>query len=139
MDSLRLNLFPRILHRSNGNNLVDYRYISSASSGLIPSDFQLYAAQSENRLHGRGSRFLLILILLLYMFTTFGTLSTWISLTQSFIINGKNFWTRYETLFSPGPSFAIYFIGALAACFCTILADTSLASPLSFCVHEQLT
>ncbi|PBL00121.1 hypothetical protein ARMGADRAFT_1072509 [Armillaria gallica] len=80
-------------------------------------------AQSENRLHGRGSRFLLIIILLLYIFTTFGTLSTWIPLAQSFI-NGKIFWTRYETLSNPSP--AIYFIGALAACFCTILADTSL-------------
>ncbi|KAK0448985.1 uncharacterized protein EV420DRAFT_1647263 [Desarmillaria tabescens] len=87
-------------------------------------------AQSKNRLHGRGSRFLLIIILLLYMFTTFGILCTWILLTRSFIINGQSFWTRYKTLFNPSP--AIHFIGGLAACFCTILADTSLARPLSF-------
>ncbi|KAK0234048.1 hypothetical protein IW262DRAFT_129325 [Armillaria fumosa] len=127
----------RILHRSNGNNLVDYRYMSSASVSLIPSDFKSYKAQSENRLRGRGSRFLLIIILLLYMFTTFGTLSTWVLLTRSFIVNGQNFWTRYETQFSP--SLAIYFIQSLAACFCTFLADTSLARPISFCVYNRLT
>ncbi|KAK0446940.1 uncharacterized protein EV420DRAFT_1568968 [Desarmillaria tabescens] len=78
--------------------------------------------QSKNRPHGRGIHFLMIVILLLYIFTTVDVFISWIFLTQSFIMNGKNFWTAYLT----NTSMPISIIEGFTACLSTILADASL-------------
>ncbi|KAK0471621.1 hypothetical protein IW261DRAFT_836222 [Armillaria novae-zelandiae] len=78
--------------------------------------------QSKSRLHGRGTRFLIVVILLLYVFATVNVFGEWMSSIRSFITNGNNFWTEYMNYRST----PIYFLEGSIACLSTILADTTL-------------
>lgn len=80
--------------------------------------------QSKYRLHGRGSHFLIVVILLLYAFATVEAFNNWIFLIQSLVTNDVT--NSWATCISNGISRRVYILNGLIDCLSTIFADTSL-------------
>ncbi|PBK76538.1 hypothetical protein ARMSODRAFT_999086 [Armillaria solidipes] len=86
--------------------------------------------QSKYRLHGRGSHFLIVVILLLYAFATVEAFDNWMFLIQSLVPNDVT--NSWATCISNGISRRVYILNGLIDCLSTIFADTSLAWSFPF-------
>ncbi|SJL13997.1 uncharacterized protein ARMOST_17449 [Armillaria ostoyae] len=96
----------------------------------------LWAVASRNRIQSPGRpRFLILVILLLYIFETSGLYEAWaLEIAYTTLPNGKSFWTAFE--YTPGTPMPLTF--GIVAILSTILADATLAWNLIFVLGDFL-
>ncbi|KAK0471622.1 hypothetical protein IW261DRAFT_1612028 [Armillaria novae-zelandiae] len=95
-------------------------------TGLIV--FALWTVVSSKRRHDYGgsrSILLTLMIVLVYLLTTFGFCVNWIANARIFIVNGQNFSTVFKAYNNPFPSW-VYLVVGITAGVNTILTEATL-------------